>query len=166
MSIHPEKSNKRKFLGRSKGFTLVEALVTLVILSTALGPSLILTSNITKTSTRTKNNLIAANLAQEGVEVIRSIRDTNWFTGNSFDQGLADGSYRVEWDSASVMAMSSNPPLKESGGLYGYTSGVDTLFKRTVSIYKANSSELRVISEVTWPERGVDRSVKIESHLF
>lgn len=152
---------------KKNGFTLVEALVALVVLSIALGPALILTSNINNTTAVIRNNLIAANLAQEGVEVIRGIRDTNWFNGVAFDNGLADGIYRVEWNSDSVMPLGANPPVKENNGLYNYSNGTDTIFKRTIAISKINASELRTVSEITWIEKGNRaKSVKVESHLF
>lgn len=163
MYILPGKSNKS-----SRGFTLVEALVALVVLTIALGPSLILTTNINSTAVVVKNNLIAANLAQEGIEVIRGIRDTNWFDGDpSFDTGLADGTYRVEWNSDAVIALGANPPVKEDNGLYNYSTGNNTIFRRTISILKVNASELRIISEVTWEEKGARaKSAMAESHLF
>lgn len=162
MSILPEKLN------RERGFTLIEALVALVVLTIALGPVLILTTNITNTASVIKNNLIAAHLAQEGVEVVRGIRDTNWFTlGNNFDTGLSNGVYRVQWNSDSLLGLGSNPPLKEDSGYYSYDSGTDTIFRRTITINKINNGELRVISEITWTERGArTKSVKAESHLF
>ena len=160
MFIPPVKFNRN-------GFTLVEALVTLVVLSIALGPALVLTTNINNTAVVVKNNLIAANLAQEGVEVIRGIRDTNWFNGAAFDTGLADGTYRVEWNSDTLLALGANPPIKEDNGLYNYSTGNDTIFQRTISILKVNAGELRIISEVTWEERGARaRSALAESHLF
>lgn len=167
MYILREKLNKELALSPSKGFTLVEALVALVVLTIALGPALILTSNVSSTAAAVKNNLIAANLAQEGVEVIRGIRDTNWFLGNAFDNGLSAGTYRVEWNSSSVIGLGSNPFIKENNGLYNYSSGTDTIFKRTITISKINNSELRIMSEVTWVERGQRaKNVKVESHLF
>src|SRR3989338_9299401 len=127
MYILPEKLNKN-------GFTLVEALVTLVVLTIALGPALVLTTNINNTAVVVKNNLIAANLAQEGVEVIRGIRDTNWFNGVVFDTGLTNGTYRVEWSSGALIALGANPPIKEDNGLYNYSTGNSTVFRRTISI--------------------------------
>ena len=160
MYPHPEKLN-------SKGFTLIEALVSLVILTVALGPALVLSSNISSTASVIQNNLIAANLAQEGVEVIRALRDASWYNGLSFDTGLSDGIYRIDWNSNSLIALGSNPPLKVSDGLYNYSSGTETMFKRTITITKINSEELRVVSDVTWTERGNrTRDVKVESHLF
>lgn len=150
------------------GFTLVEALVALVILTLALGPALILSSNISSTASAIKNNLIAANLAQEGVEVVRALRDANWYNGApSFDSGLADGIYRVEWNSNALITLGSNPPLKINNGLYNYSSGTDTVFKRTITITNIPTEELKIISEVTWTERGNRvRDIKTESHLY
>jgi len=141
--------------------------VALVILTLALGPALVLSSNISSTASVVRNNLIAANLSQEGVEVIRALRDANWFNGLSFDAGIADGIYRIEWNSNALISLGSNPPLKINAGLYNYSFGTDTKFKRTVTITKINSEELRIISDVTWTERGNrTRDVKVESHLF
>ena len=149
------------------GFTLVEALVALVILTVALGPALVLSSNISSTASVAQHNLIAANLAQEGLEVIRTLRDANWYNGSSFDTGLTDGIYRIEWNSNALIALGSNPPLKLNAGLYNYSSGTDTIFKRTVTITKISSEELRIISDITWTEKGNRaRDVKAESHLF
>ena len=79
----PEKLNRVRYA--ESGFTLVEALVALVILTIALGPALVLSSNISSTASVIQNNLIAANLSQEGVEVIRALRDANWYNGLPFD---------------------------------------------------------------------------------
>ena len=149
------------------GFTLIEALVALVILTVALGPALVLSSNISSTASSIQNNLIAANLAQEGVEVVRSLRDANWFNGQPFDSGLINGIYRIEWNSNALISLGSNPPLKINSGLYNYSSGTDTIFKRTVTITKPNSEELSIIRDVIWIEKGNRaRDVKVESHLF
>jgi len=167
MFIHQEKFNKKRSWSKNKGFTLIEAMVALVVLTVALGPSLILTTNINNTAVIVKNNLIAANLAQEGLEVIRGMRDTNWFNGSSFDSGLSNGTYRVQWNSGSVITLGTNPPIKEDNGLYNYSTGNNTIFRRTITILKINSGELRIISEVTWEERGGRmRSINAESHLF
>ncbi|MBI2062086.1 MAG: prepilin-type N-terminal cleavage/methylation domain-containing protein [Candidatus Yanofskybacteria bacterium] len=163
MYPHPEKLNKNI----QKGFTLVEALVALMILTIALGPALVLSSNISSTASVIQNNLIAANLAQEGIEVVRSFRDANWFNGLPFDTGMADGIYRVGLRSTSLSSLDLNPPIKIDAGMYNYISGTDTIFRRTITITKINSEELRIISDVTWTERGNrPRDVRVESHLF
>jgi|SRR3989344_8283722 len=167
MYLHPEKLNRRLILGLSKGFTLIEALVALVVLTIALGPALILSSNISSLASVIQNNLIASNLSQEGVEVVRALRDANWHNGLPFDNGLSAGTYRVEWNSNTLVVLGSNPPLKINNGLYNYSLGADTRFKRTITITLISSEELRIISDVTWTEKGERiRNIKTESHLF
>ena len=152
-----------------RGFTLIEALVALVLVTVAMGPVLILATSAVNVASRIEHNLIASNLAQEGIEVIRNIRDTNWLNGAAFDNNLSAGTWRVQWDTVGggLMAVGSNPILKKNNGLYSYTTGTDTVFRRTVTISKPNSGELILISSITWLERGsINRTVSAESHLF
>lgn len=153
----------------NKGFTLIEAMVSLVLVTVAMGPVLILATSSVNVASRIEHNLTAANLAQEGVEVIRNIRDTNWLNGSAFDNTLSVGIWRIEWNTigGGLMAVGSNPILKKNNGLYNYSLGTNTVFRRTITISKPNSSELILTSTVTWVERGnINRTVSAESHLF
>ncbi len=158
---------KDQKINTGAGFTLIEALVALVILSISIVPALILSSNLSEIASVAKNNLIAANLAQEGVEVVRAIRDTNWFNGVAFNTGLANGVYRTEWNSDALLSLGTNPPLKLGNGLYNYSVGQDTVFKRTITLTNIGAAELKVVSDITWTERR-DRvkNIQVESRLF
>jgi len=152
-----------------KGFTLIETMVALVLITIAMGPVFILATSSVNVASRIEHNLIASNLAQEGIEVIRNIRDTNWTGGLAFGNNLPTGTWRVQWDTVggNLLTVGSNPALKKNNGLYNYSTGTDTVFRRTVTISKPNSSELILISSVTWLERGnINRTVSAESHLF
>lgn len=158
----------------SAGLTLVEALVSLVILSFGLIPALAILSSSTRISSLIKNNLIAANLAQEGVEVVRSLRDANWFANRPFDNGLV-GQWRVEWDTNWItkppVAVGTNPPLKFNlaTGTYNYLTGEDTNFRRWISVVvTANpcNCELVVVSRVDWIQQGKAKTINVESHLY
>jgi len=151
------------------GFTLIEALVALIILSLALVPALLLSTQAVNTAFSLRNNLVAINLAQEGIEIVRAIRDSNWFAEPSvaFDANLTDGTWRIDWNSETLIALGSNPPLKINNGLYNYSSGTDSAFKRTVTVNKLNAAELKIVSEVSWTERGErQKTIQAESHLF
>jgi len=148
---------------------LIETMVALVLITVAMGPVFILATSSVNVASRIEHNLIASNLAQEGIEVIRNVRDTNWTGGAAFDNNLPVGVWRVQWDTVGggLMAVGSNPVLKKNNGLYNYSTGTDAVFRRTITISKPNSSELVLISSVTWVERGnIDRTVSTESHLF
>jgi len=170
-----------KCLKNQSGFTIVESLVSILILTLALVPVLSVVVSATDISNNIRNNFIAANLAQEGIEVVRSIRDRNWFIDpipnppyplTNPPSGTLIGTWRVQWDSELLVAVGSNPPLLiDANGIYNYTTGARTLFRRRIIIEDANlanpDKDMRVISEVTWVAKGnITRTVRAESHLY
>lgn len=151
----------------SAGFTLIEALVALVLLSLALTPALYVTNFMVGAAAIIRDDTTAANLTQEGIEVIRAIRDTNWFNGRPYDNGLGTGTWRVEYNSDALLSLGSNPPLKIGNGIYNYTVGTDTTFHRTIAISKTSAMEIKVVSTVTWTAKGNNpKSISAEDHLF
>lgn len=78
-----------------RGQGLIELILAIAIASIGLGASLTLILSTTIRARATDRHSVAINLAREGIEVIRSIRDTNWLTPQvppappiPFDQGL------------------------------------------------------------------------------
>ena len=166
----PEKGfTQHHFLKKSgAGFTLVEALVSLLIFSIALTAVFyILFINIGDAEL-IKNNFIASGLIQEGMETVRNIRDSDWHANNPFGAGIPDGNYRVQWNSQSLMAFADSYLKKDSGtGFFSYDSGGDTLFKRAVTISTISPDvEKKVVVTVTWSEKGRPISISAEDHLF
>lgn len=151
----------------SEGFTLVEVLVSVFILSVALGAiTFILTVN-NNIGNLVRDNYIANNLVQEGMEVTRNIRDRDWFLGNAFGASLPNGTWQVQWDSTALSANSGSFLKIDGSGFYNYTSGTDTPFKRTVTISSGQSAdEKAVVVTITWQERGVNKMLSAEDHLF
>lgn len=167
----------------SRGFTLVETLVALTILSVAMTPVLILASSSLRIATSIKNNIIAANLAQEGIESVRAIRDGNWFQGKPFDTDLSGCSAgcRIDWNSnsasqqnpQSTLPLAANPALLVSPGNGVYhnpetviVGSTPSIFSRKITIQPRSSGEMIVTSEVSWKERNSNRSILVEDHLF
>lgn len=152
------------------GFTLVEALVALFVLSIALvGATSVIVSQI-GISRLIKESFIANGLAQEGIEVVRNMRDSEWFATDSFGNALPTGTWRVQWNSTSLIPESGdNPPLtKNAAGFYGYDTGSDvtaTIFRRLITINQAGD-EIKATVTVTWDSRGTGRSLSAEEHLF
>jgi prepilin-type N-terminal cleavage/methylation domain-containing protein len=155
------------------GFTLIEAVVAMAILSVALVPIYGLSSTSLRIATSIKNNVIAANLAQEGVEVVHAVRDGNWLAERVFDDNLPAGDYIVDWDSQPGAAPATLPPwqdiflkLDPATGKYNSVMGNTTPFKRRITITKVSSVELMVKSNITWTEGSNPKSITLESHLF
>ena len=69
--------------GTTKGITLIETVVAVGILVAAIAGPMTLASQSLKASRDARNELIATHLAEEGIEVLHSMRDNNSATDNS-----------------------------------------------------------------------------------
>lgn len=75
---------------RSAGVTLVETMVAVSILLIGVVTSLTLATYSIRLVSDSGKQLIASNLSREGLEVVRSMRDTNWLQGENWYYNLAD----------------------------------------------------------------------------
>ncbi len=75
----------------NKGFTIVEVLISLMIITVGMLAVLVLFSQNVHARAYTKNKLIASMLAQEGVELVRNIRDQNWKDAQPWNTGSGAG---------------------------------------------------------------------------
>jgi type II secretory pathway pseudopilin PulG len=160
---------KTKFRKPKNGFTLMEIIVAMGVIISVLTSALVLitlTINSTKTS---RLRIIAISLSQEGLEIVRNIRDNNWLAGRrtvlNWRQGLGPGDYRVQYDSSGLLAFSTTP-LRMNNGFYQYDSGSNTLFYRKITIEHIGNNQIRVISEVSWNERGRNQVISAETRLY
>jgi len=71
-----------------KGFTLPELLVSMTVLVLVIFAATNLLVSIIRSNNENLNTLIAYGLAQEGIEGVRNIRDSNWLLGARFDGSL------------------------------------------------------------------------------
>jgi prepilin-type N-terminal cleavage/methylation domain-containing protein len=82
-----QKNKGQTVLSPSKGFTLVETLVAIAIFTMSiLGLMSVMAQGISDT-TYAKQKIIATYLAQEGIEYVRNMRDTEVFLQNSEEWG-------------------------------------------------------------------------------
>jgi len=115
------------------------------------------------------DKVIAAYLAQEGIELVRNIRDVNWINNVAFNTGLIDGWGCVQYNANSIdvnclgFGVGGGDNLKFDGTYYSHDVGVATIFSRRVTITNVSAVEVLVQSNVTC---GNNCSVSLESHLF
>ena len=158
---------KKKFRQNMAGFTLLETIVAVGVIMVGLVAVLVLINSSLSYVSLIKDRLIAANLNSEGLEVARNIRDNNWLQNQAWNNGLTDGDYQVAYNSLSLNPYTDTELLIDaSSGLYNYSNGSPSGFKRKVSIANLSSYELRVISAVTWQRKGINYTNSAEEHLF
>lgn len=184
--------NLSKIKKTNGGFTLVESLVAVGILSISILATFTAVSNGLRSSGISKDQITAFYLIQEGMEFIKNTREenaiknisgtpTDWLAGISEVGGTApagDPCYsgrtcRIDSANKTItycgVSFGSCPVLQQSPStsVFGYGTGwVDTIFKREIQIESINADEIRVTIQVSWTGRGVVKSVKVSQSLF
>jgi prepilin-type N-terminal cleavage/methylation domain-containing protein len=173
---------------KQKGFTLVETLVAISILVMSITGAFTAAQNGISSAIYSKDQIIAFNLAAEGAEQIRNLRDENGIKGQNWLTGIANSSgdpcyfgkvctvdaVNTDVNGKPIMAACSGalgtcPVLKQdpTNGFYGYASGwTDTTFKREISLTSINSHEISILVRVSWSKGLVNRQFDIKENLF
>ena len=165
---------------KSKAFTLVEVLIAVSILIIGILSGFILVTKVIYSTAVIQDRLTASSLAQEGIELARQVRDSNFLkiiNGESvgWEDGLADGSYTIESKAGSEQPINLVPVdpgeapnffYDNDTRIYNYTNGEPTIFNREIKITTINNDEIRVESIMKWKTRAIDFDLIVEGHLF
>ena len=81
------------------GLSLIETIVAIGVLVVGISGGILLTNNSINTMTFSRHLFEGNQFAAEGVEIVRSVRDSNWLKNTAWDAGLSAGVYRIEFDS-------------------------------------------------------------------
>jgi len=151
-----------KALGKNNfGLSLLEIVVAILVVTMGLvGVLPLITQNI-QVEYINKNNLIASQLAQEGLELVRNIRDNNWLAGNDWDNGLTPGTYIVDYTgNINSVAGIGEARLQQRDDVgeedyYWHGEGdPDSIFSRLITITQTSSELLNVSCLIQWEDRG------------
>jgi len=153
---------------KDRGFSMIEVIVALFILSLAVIGSFILIQQTLIGASANQMRLTASYLGQEGLEIVRNIRDTNWLKGQTWTTNLGVGGSEQEADYLSnSLAASQNRYFNiDSNGFYTYGSGTNTKFKRKIFVTQEAGGYLKVRVRIEWQERGKDYSLEVIDFLY
>lgn len=154
---------------RKSGFGLLEVLLSSGILVVTIAAVITLGSIATRGSVLNQSRIQAYNLAQEGMEAVRAIRDTNYIdqdTNTNWDTGLID---TTTLDNCDVEYGDYTPPLSSIAQkrwkiVCTGTTSPDPRFTRKVNISPVADSK-RVDVTVSWDEFGRKHSVNLNTIL-
>ncbi len=171
-----------------KGFTLIEMLVAVSILTTAIAGPLTIASKSLTSAMVAKDQVTAFLLAQDAVEYIRFVRDSNklkgadWLTGAG---GSASGIDLTSCKSSSGCYVDSTehaPSAPQACGAtcdvlqystaqgrytYSTTNTAPTIYTRTVTMTSLFDYEAKLTVVVAWKDTGSNtRSVTVTENIF
>ncbi len=152
---------------KNKGFTMIEVMTCITIIMIAFVAIFTLINDSMAFHDLAYSRLTASYLAQEGIEIVRNIRDTNYLNDRPWNTGLTKGDYQVQYDSTELEPYNNDRLLLDSETeLYNYNSGTPTRYKRKINIKEDADYTITVTSIVSWSNRGGDFDIKVEDHLF
>ena len=158
----------------SKGFSLVEVLISMAILLVVLGGITSLAVGVIRTSKISKQELAGYSYAQEQLELVRQIRNTNLIDGDKTTKWYSDidnTDFHIVFDPSSTTTGGNN--WKIISGL-GSSRVANTEYKYHITVEKirdtniasiSNEDILKVTSVVEWQERDRDREVELITYL-
>lgn len=158
-----------------KGFTLLEVTIAILIISLSLLSVYGFFSYITFQTNLASSKLTAFYLSQEGLEIVRNIRDGNLLNNVSWSANLAPGQYEAGYsgylgDALTLIQGNLKYLKKEDNGFYNYNSGSETKFTRKISITMETDSKdlpcIKVVSRVDWNEKSKAYFVSVLEKIY
>jgi Tfp pilus assembly protein PilV len=156
------------------GFSIVEVVISLGIITMGLLGVVSLAVQSIQVKSMNKNYLVGSLLAQEGLELVRNIRDSNWLIpGNTWKTDLADASndgtfaidYRASIDDTPNNVTDAGAKLYFKNNYYAHDpTGTDAHFSRLITITDSGN-HLAASSTVLWYDRGV-HTYTAETYFF
>ncbi len=154
------------------GFSILETVVSLGIITIGIIGVLGLFTQTIRSGEISFNQEIAINLAQEGIEVIRNQRDSNWIIPNiDWNDGINGTEYKVNFKNDNtweiIEATGFQKLYLRSEKIYTHETGnnTQTIFERKIEI-KNNTDMLEITSTVQWTERGNTQSIIMKDNLY
>ncbi len=178
-----------------KGQGLIETIVAIGVITTGLFSVITLVISNLTTQREAALRYQAINLAREGLELTRNLRDSNWLQGNGSWDGMAVGSVATEV-APNFTPTTELPTFVEGGdmriyrtteGLYlqtGPVGGRASNFRRILTLRQLDCGEetvlcddipagepstaiaLEVESKVEWVDAGRARNVTLSQILY
>ncbi|KKR46505.1 MAG: hypothetical protein UU22_C0041G0006 [Parcubacteria group bacterium GW2011_GWA2_40_8] len=164
----------------TKGFSITEVMIAMGIIALVSVAVLTLLASAFRANALLRNTVIASGLAEEGVELIRAIRDGNWLEGKTIDgvtcglgtdewrEGLCSGVYVIDYsDDLSTelnnfYASGNDFLCRNANGYYIRNNGVScppgssaTQFRRQIIISNDTVYEFVADVYIYWCRTGV-----------
>ncbi len=153
---------------------MAEALIAITIITVGLVGILSLLGQSLGITKVVGNEYIGANLAAEGIELMKNVIDNHIIAGTAFGTGIHTGDFEMDYNDATPATASNRLLLLDPSGFYNYTNGNPTIFRRTIRVNTNPNGagalvplvQIKVNSIVEWTAKGSPFKVDVEDRFF
>ena len=157
---------------KNKGFTLIETIIAITLITVVITAVAGLILSTLLASQRNIHSVQAMYLAQESLEAVRYMRDSNWLQNYSWDGGKK--LWGANLSEASGLYLDEVPCDPPNNTCFRFSSTEedgqvsmmdDFIFTRMITIAEVEEEAAQVTATVSWQERGVERSLELSTYL-
>lgn len=142
------------------GFSLIETIIAISVIGVVIATAAQLTQSSLKMGRSTMNQFIAFHLAEEGLEIVRNIRDSNWLQNTSWRTGLDDGIYEIFENAGDSGQRWQLKRIRLVDDASKIMLNEHEIFRRSIEI-----SGMHVKSKVTYAQTGGGKEVSLAMQL-
>ena len=181
--------NNKKRNKKERGFSLVEALISITVLMISVAAPLKLAGDGVNSASIAEQQIVAFYLTQDAMEYVKNMKTNNRLSLNDITTGLDNCNVNilpnrgcridtVAGSTASCLVDCTNGLLRfhEGTGVYDYdnTGSVDSIFKRQVKIFPKRTDpvtsavlEMQVEVSTKWTSfNGQEQEYKLKANLL
>jgi Tfp pilus assembly protein PilV len=137
------KKNQKK----KKGFSVYETMIAMFVLVVGILAALGLITSSMRRSMESRDYIVGAALAQEGIELVRNIRDNNLVSSRAYDENIISGGC-ISYNQSS-MGPCGNPLKLSADNFYTHGAGTTSKYHRQLIVSASEGGKL-VKSLVWW----------------
>lgn len=159
---------------KGAGFTLIEIVTVILVVTVGIVGVFGLAQDTASSSRLVTHELTATYLAQEGIEIVRSVRDSNWLAQRmdeetTWDENLESGIYRTDYtqlgEDDPLQTTDTDAPLETDGEGFSYSGEEESIFAREIELDN-QGDQIVVTVTVSFDFGGKERTITTKEILY
>ena len=168
---------KIKLIQKKSAFSIIEIMAVVFIITIGMVGMMNLIGQSIRVQRLNEHTLIAYQLAQEGIELVRLIRDDNWLAiggGVEFINVMVPGNYCLDYSNINLNSSTTGAPCRlylNPSNFYVHDEGTDNIetpYSRLITIekYEEEDYAVNVKVKITWEDVSGTLEYEAETRLY
>ena len=164
---------KFNYKNKKKAFSIIEIMAVVFIIAIGMIGMMNLIGQSIRVQRLNEHTLIAYQLAQEGIEIVRVVRDNNWLAEDSEDfiNVMSPGSYCLDYLDINLNPLSGACNLYLNSDNFYVRSGennIETPYSRLITIenHEGQDHAVNVLVKISWDDVSGTFEYEAETKLY